>query len=151
MARGKKTGGRQLGATNKATSTLQAQVEEEAGAPLPVLLTRIGLKAMKAGEDQLAVNALSKAAGFTYARIAAIDPDSGSPATLTVSHRWGSSETPVVYPPLVVNEDGMVRLPENWPGQVIRFHPSIVGKDQPPDSDTGPDPPNERRIRLKFR
>ena len=74
MATGRKTGGRQEGTPNKATSTLHELVEGEAGAPLPVLLTRIGIRAMKAGDHQLAVNALSRAAVFVYARVAAVDP-----------------------------------------------------------------------------
>ena len=64
--RGRKTGGRQAGTPNKDTSTLQELVELEAGEPLPVLLTRIGVKAMKAGDHQLAVNALSRAAGGVW-------------------------------------------------------------------------------------
>ena len=74
MAAGRKTGGRQPGSPNKATSTLHELVEVEAGVPLPVLLTRIGLQAMKSGDHQLAVNAFSKAAVFTYPRLAAMDP-----------------------------------------------------------------------------
>lgn len=75
MAHGRKTGGRQLGTTNKATSTLQAQVEQAAGGePLPVLLTRIGMLAMKSKDFQTAINALSKAAAFTYPRITAVNP-----------------------------------------------------------------------------
>jgi hypothetical protein len=72
--RGRKTGGRQAGTPNKATSTLHELVETEAGAPLPVLLTRIGIQAMKAGDHQLAVNALSRAAAYVYARMATADP-----------------------------------------------------------------------------
>ena len=53
--RGRKTGGRQEGTPNKATSTLHERVELEAGDPLPVLLTRIGVKAMREGDHQLAV------------------------------------------------------------------------------------------------
>lgn len=71
--RGRKTGGRQAGTPNKATSTLQERVELEAGEPLPVLLTRIGVEAMRAGDHQLAVNAFSKAAVYTYARVAPAD------------------------------------------------------------------------------
>ena len=74
MATGRKTGGRQEGTPNKATSTLHDFVEQEAGAPLPVLLVRIGLQAMKSGDAQLAVNAFSKAAVFVYPRLAAMDP-----------------------------------------------------------------------------
>ncbi len=90
---------------NKATSTLLQQVEQEAGSPLPVLLTRIGMKAMKDGDHQLAVNALSKAAAYVYPRLQAATPDTFEP---------------VLYPPLVV-ENGMARIPDNWPGPTIRF------------------------------
>lgn len=74
--RGHKTGGRQAGTPNKATSSLHELVEAEAGAPLPVLLTRIGIRAMENGDHQLAVNALSKAAAYVYPRMAAADPPS---------------------------------------------------------------------------
>ena len=75
MARGRKTGGRQLGKPNKATSTLNEQVERAAGGePLPVLLTRIGVRAMKAQDFPTAINALSKAAAYAYPRITAVDP-----------------------------------------------------------------------------
>jgi hypothetical protein len=74
MPTGWKAGGRQAGTPNKVNSTLHDLVEQEAGAPLPVLLVRIGLKAMKEGDAQLAVNALSRAAVFVYARVAAVDP-----------------------------------------------------------------------------
>ena len=60
-------------------------VEQEAGGPLPVLLTRIGVKAMKEGDHHLAVIALGKAAAYTYPRIAAVDQDSGSPLTLQIN------------------------------------------------------------------
>lgn len=129
MAHGRKTGGRQLGTTNKATSTLQSQVEEEAGAPLPVLLTRIGIKALKGGDYQLAVNALSKAAAYTYPRVASVDPESGSPAALSVSHRWGDGSRPTLYPSLVVGADGRAAIPANWPGPVIRVTRSIINND----------------------
>ena len=72
--KGRKTGGRQEGTPNKATSTLHERVELEAGEPLPVLLTRIGVKAMRDGDHQLAVNALSKAAVYVYARVPPADP-----------------------------------------------------------------------------
>jgi|688.fasta_scaffold158058_1 hypothetical protein len=84
--RGRKTGGRQEGTPNKATSTLQERVELEAGEPLPVLLTRIGVKAMREGDHQLAVNAFSKAAVYVYARVPPADP----PAP------------PTVLPPVVI-------------------------------------------------
>lgn len=75
MARGRKTGGRQLGKPNKATSTLQEQVEQAAGGePLPVLLTRIGIRAMEGQDYPTAINALSKAAAYAYPRITAVDP-----------------------------------------------------------------------------
>ena len=78
-------GGRSKGTPNKATSSLHDLVEVEAGAPLPVLLTRIGIKAMKEGDHHLAVNAFSKAMAYTYPRIAAVDQDSGSPLTLQIN------------------------------------------------------------------
>ena len=65
--KGRKTGGRQAGTPNKATSGLRIQVEAEAGAPLPVLLARIGREAM-ATDLSLAVMALSKAAAYVYPR-----------------------------------------------------------------------------------
>ena len=83
--KGKKTGGRTASTPNKATSTLLQQVEQEAGTPLPVLLTRIGIKAMKEGDHHLAVNAFSKAMAYTYPRIAAVDQDNGSPLTLQIN------------------------------------------------------------------
>ena len=112
--KGRKTGGRTASTPNKATSSLHEQVEAEAGAPLPVLLTRIGVKAMKEGDHQLAVNALSKAAAYTYARMEAVTLD-------TVE--------PVVYPMLVVDPDGKVKLPHNWPGEVIRITRTIKNTD----------------------
>lgn len=72
--KGRKTGGRKASTPNKATSTLHEQVEQEAGAPLPILLTRIGVKAMRDGDSQLAVNALSKAATYVYPRMGSMDP-----------------------------------------------------------------------------
>ena len=84
--KGRKTGGRTASTPNKATSSLHEQVEAEAGAPLPVLLSRIGVKAMKDGDHQLAVNALSKAATYAYPRIASVDPSIGSsPVTLQIN------------------------------------------------------------------
>ena len=83
--KGKKTGGRTASTPNKVTSSLHDLVEVEAGAPLPVLLTRIGMKAMKEGDHHLAVNAFSKAMAYTYPRIAAVDQDSGSPLTLQIN------------------------------------------------------------------
>ena len=63
------------GKPNKATSALREQVEEAAGGkPLPVLLTQIGMSAMKAREYQTAINALSKAAAYVYPRLTAVDP-----------------------------------------------------------------------------
>jgi hypothetical protein len=74
MANGWKSGGRQAGTPNKVNSQLHDLVEAEAGVPLPVLLTRIGIQAMKSGDAQLAVNAFSRAAVFVYPRLAAVDP-----------------------------------------------------------------------------
>lgn len=82
--RGRKTGGRQEGTPNKATSTLQERIELEAGEPLPVLLTRIGVKAMREGDHQLAVNAFSKAAAYVYPRMAAADPPAPPHPGITV-------------------------------------------------------------------
>lgn len=105
MATGWKSGGRQAGTLNKATSTLRELVEAEAGEPVPVLLTRIGIRAMKAGDHQLAVNALSRAAVYAYPRIATADPEGGPSALI---------------PPLVIVDD-IVQVPEHWPGPVIRI------------------------------
>lgn len=82
--RGRKTGGRQEGTPNKATSTLQERVELEAGEPLPVLLTRIGVKAMRAGDHQLAVNALAKASTYVYPRVTPVDPPAPPHPGITV-------------------------------------------------------------------
>lgn len=82
--RGRKTGGRQEGTPNKATSTLQERIELEAGEPLPVLLTRIGVTAMRQGDHQLAVNALSKAATYVYPRMAPADPPAPPHPGITV-------------------------------------------------------------------
>lgn len=112
--KGKKTGGRTVDTPNKATSSLHAMVEEEAGAPLPVLLARIGIKAMKEGDHQLAVNAFSKASAYTYPRLQAVTLD-------TVE--------PVVYPPLLVDPDGRVNIPPNYPGLVVRITSEIKNAD----------------------
>jgi hypothetical protein len=92
--RGRKTGGRQEGTPNKATSTLQERVELEAGEPLPVLLTRIGVKAMREGDHQLAVNAFSKAAVYVYARV----PPAGGPPPPP------HPRTPVLPPVVIIRE-----------------------------------------------
>ena len=116
-------GGRTKGTPNKADSALQNLVEVEAGGPLPVLLTRIGVKAMKDGDHHLAVIALSKAAAYTYPRMQAVTLDTAEP---------------VVYPMLCVGPDGKARIPENYPGMVIRINreplhpdgtPTIYGSD----------------------
>ena len=85
MATGRKTGGRQAGSPNKATSTLHELVEAEAGAPLPVILTRIGMQAMKAGYRDVAISALSKAAAYVYPRVAAIDPPAPPREPITIT------------------------------------------------------------------
>ena len=103
--KGSKTGGRKVGIPNKATSSLHEQVEKEAGMPLPVLLTRIGIRAMKAGDHTLAVNALSKAAAYTYPRLQSV----------AVNDR---SETIV---PFLLVHNGVAKVPEDWPGRQIRF------------------------------
>lgn len=82
--KGRKTGGREAGTPNKATSTLQERVELEAGEPLPVLLTRIGVQAMRDGDQQLAVNAFSKAAAYVYPRMAPADPPAPPHPGITV-------------------------------------------------------------------
>lgn len=74
------------GTPNKATSSLSDAVEAEVGAPLPVLLARIGKRAMDAGDDALAVNAFSKAAAFIYPRLQAVAPP----------------EEPYTFPPVVI-------------------------------------------------
>ena len=73
--------------------------------PLPVLLVRIGIRAMKAGDHTLAVNALSKAAGYVYPRLQAV----------TVND---TSETTV---PFLTVHNGVAKVPEDWPGRQIRF------------------------------
>lgn len=126
--KGRKTGGRTVDTPNKATSSLHAMVEEEAGAPLPVLLTRIGVKAMKEGDHQLAVNALSKAAAYTYPRMQAVTLD-------TVE--------PVVYPMLVVGPDGKATIPANYPGLVIRINRQVMNADGTTTTNgTTDDPPD---------
>ncbi len=106
MATGRKTGGRQPGSPNKATSTLRELVEAEAGEPLPVLLTRIGIRAMKSGDAQLAVNALSRAAVYVYARVPPSE-DSEPFSKLSI-------------PPLTVI-DGWAKIPITWPGLTIHL------------------------------
>ena len=103
-------GGRTKGTPNKANSTLQNLVEVEAGGPLPVLLTRIGVKAMKDGDHHLAVIALSKAAAYTYPRMQAVTLDTAEP---------------VHYPMLLVGPDGLTKIPDNWPGPVIRIQREV--------------------------
>lgn len=107
MAHGKKTGGRQLGTTNKATSTLQVQVEEEAGAPLPVLLTRIGIKAMERKDYHLAVTALTKAMAYTYPRMQSVTQEGQNTALI---------------PPIVIIDD----IPNltHWPGPLVTINTS---------------------------
>ncbi len=116
MATGRKTGGRTSGTPNKLTSTLHELVEAEAGAPLPVLLTRIGIRAMKSGDDQLAVNALSRAAVFVYPRVPPSEPS--EPFRMTS------------IPPLTVI-DGWARIKDDWPGFTIHL-PSAARADLPP-------------------
>ena len=91
MATGTKTGGRQAGTPNKATSTLHELVEAEAGEPLPVILTRIGMQAMKAGYRDQAISALSKAAAYVYPRVAAVDPPAPPADPVTVRHLWSKT------------------------------------------------------------
>lgn len=61
-------GGRTAGTPNKATQRLRELVEAEAGAPLPVLLARIGRAALDGGQLELACMAMAKAATYVYAR-----------------------------------------------------------------------------------
>lgn len=97
---GQKTGGRKEGTPNKVNGALRAQLEERAGAPLPVLLVELGLEARKAGDLQLAVLAFSKACPFAYAR---------------ATHEEGPSAPPIVV------IDGVASL-EDYPGPVIRIN-----------------------------
>lgn len=107
MASGRKTGGRQAGTPNATTLTLREQVEQAAdGKPLPVVLAELGAKAMQKGDHQLAVTAFTKAAAYVYPRLQAV----------TVN-----DATPTIYPPLIVGPDGMAKIPDNYPGMVIRF------------------------------
>jgi hypothetical protein len=106
MASGRKTGGRQAGTPNASTLTLREQVEQAAGGPLPVLLATLGRQAMDKGDAQLAVTAFAKAATYVYPRQQAV--------TVT-------DTTPIIYPPLIVDENGMTTVPDNYPGMVIRF------------------------------
>lgn len=98
-------GGRTKGTPNKVNSTIREQVEKEAGMPLPVLLTRIGIRAMNEGDHTLAVNALSKAAAYTYSRLQSV----------TVN----DTPEPIVAPLVVIN--GVANVPEDWTGRQIRF------------------------------
>lgn len=86
-------------------STIREQVEQEAGMPLPVLLTRIGIRAMNEGDHTLAVNALSKAAAYTYSRLQSVAVND-------------TSETTV---PFLTVHNGVAKVPEDWPGRQIRF------------------------------
>lgn len=107
MASGRKTGGRQAGTPNATTLTLREQVEQAAdGKPLPVVLAELGAKAMQKGDHQLAVTAFTKAAAYVYPRLQAV----------TVS-----DATPIHYPPLLVDHNGMAKIPDNYPGVAIRF------------------------------
>lgn len=86
MASGRKTGGRQAGTPNATTLTLREQVEQAAdGKPLPVLLAEIGAKAMKRGDDQLAVTAFAKASAYVYPRMATADPPAAPLPPVVVS------------------------------------------------------------------
>ena len=124
-------GGRSKGTPNKANSTLQNLVEVEAGAPLPVLLTRIGVKAMKEGDYHLAVIALSKAAAYTYPRMQAVTLDTAEP---------------VVYPMLCVGPDGKARIPDNYPGLVIRITRDIKNADGTTTTEGATDEPPDHVI-----
>lgn len=73
MAHGHKTGGRTAGTPNKASTRIADLVEQEAGAPLPVILARIGKMALDKGDLALAVTAFSKAAAYTYPRVQTVN------------------------------------------------------------------------------
>lgn len=111
MPKGFKAGGRTKGTPNKANSVLLDLVEAEAGAPLPVLLARIGTRAMADADYLLAVQAFARAAMFVYPRLQAIDPDKGNTA-----------------PPILVL-DGVAQL-DNYPGPVVRLE-APGGSDSP--------------------
>lgn len=102
---GRKTGGRKEGTPNKANSALRAQLEERAGAPLPLLLLELGLEARSKGDLQLAVLALSKACPYAYGR---------------AQHE----EEPTAPPILIV--DDIPKL-DYYPGPVVRIN---TGKDE---------------------
>jgi hypothetical protein len=124
MPPGRKTGGRQAGTPNAVTLSLREQVEQAAGGrPLPVLLAEVGTKAMKQGDYQLAVTAFAKAATYVYPRLQAV--------TVTDTN-------PVHYPPLLVDANGMAKVPDNYPGIAIRLH-IPPPDDQPSEGENGPD------------
>jgi hypothetical protein len=130
MAQGKKTGGRTTGTPNKANSTLLELVELEAGGPLPVLLARAGRKAEQSGDLQIAVAAWAKAATYVYPRLQAV--------TVT-------DTTPTIYPPLLVDENGMAKVPDNYPGMTIRF----TGPKPEGDQDEEEKDPNTYVVKFK--
>ena len=112
--KGRKTGGRQTGTPNRVTLTLREQVEAEAGAPLPVLLARIGRQALERSvtpfggvdrnEVQLAAFALAKAATFVYGRAPQAE----------------EQLTPLLPPVVVVNGIPQLDL-DRYPGPIIRM------------------------------
>jgi hypothetical protein len=123
MPRGRKTGGRQAGTPNAVTASLREQVEQAAGGkPLPVLLAEVGRKAQEKGDYQLAVTAYAKAAAFVYPRLQAVTVNDANP---------------VHYPPLLVDANGMAKVPDNYPGIAIRFH-IPPADDQPSEGDNDP-------------
>jgi hypothetical protein len=125
MPAGRKTGGRQAGTPNAVTLSLREQVEQAAGGPLPVLLAEVGRKAQEKGDHQLAVTAFAKAATYVYPRLQAV--------TVT-------DTTPTIYPPLLVDENGMAKIPDDYPGMTIRFQgPTPNGEYDPDEVENDPD------------
>jgi hypothetical protein len=124
MASGRKTGGRQAGTPNASTLTLREQVEQAAGGPLPVLLATLGRQAMDKGDAHIAVTAYAKAATYVYPRQQAV--------TVT-------DTTPIIYPPLLVDERGMAKIPDDYPGMTIRFQgPTPNGEYDPDEVENDP-------------
>lgn len=70
----------------------------EVDAPLPVLLARIGVRAMEAGDLALAVNAFSRAAAFIYPRLAPVQEATSAPLPpFQIIHPDGTVEPPVIH------------------------------------------------------
>ena len=101
-------GGRTKGTPNKVNSTMLEQVEQEAGAPLPVVLTRIGIKAMERKDHHLAVTALTKAMAYTYPRMQTVAPVQSDDVSDLLTRI-----------PMLTVIDGKAEIPPNWPGLTI--------------------------------